>query len=214
MDDEDYEEWLDGYKEHGLTWEEWKNRSANGVLKQYKKGDKVFITEQALNKMKVIDPNGYSDEAISNAFLRRKELLSYAKESNESNEVVGVININNGKFSDFVKGNKNSVDFLLSPEIYHMIMSNEKQSLELIHNHPGLSYFSLNDINVFMMYNSIKTISIVTNQGKTWYINKLDSFDFSKARETMKELLDKYSDFDEIVEKFLKKGYTFGVERN
>ena len=26
MDDEDYESWLDGYKEHGLSWEEWNQR--------------------------------------------------------------------------------------------------------------------------------------------------------------------------------------------
>ena len=32
MDDEDYESWLDGYKEHGLSWEEWIGIHKSGAL--------------------------------------------------------------------------------------------------------------------------------------------------------------------------------------
>lgn len=78
----------------------------------------------------------------------------------------------------------------------------------------GLSYFSMNDINIFMIYPSIKTMMIVTNQGKTWYINKLDNFNFEEAKSVMKDALEKYKDKDVAIEKFLKKGYSFGIERN
>ena len=49
MDDEDYETWLDGYKEHGLTWEEWRGKLTNNRFVSNKLGNKkVFITEQAI----------------------------------------------------------------------------------------------------------------------------------------------------------------------
>lgn len=214
MDDDEYNAWLDSYKDHGVTWDEWKKISVQESLQQHKTGEKVLITDQAIDKIKAIRPKGYTDEAIANTLARRKELLQYAKEQNNSDEVVSIAHIKNNNFTNFVKGNRDSVDFLRDTDTFHMLISSEDRSLELIHNHPGLSYFSLNDINVFMTYPSIKTMSIITNQGKTWYINKLGNFDFSKAQETMKELINQYSDLDDIVEKFLKKGYTFGVERN
>ena len=38
MDDEDYEGWLDGYKEHGLTWEEWRNSKVSEKGNSYRAG--------------------------------------------------------------------------------------------------------------------------------------------------------------------------------
>lgn len=83
----------------------------------------------------------------------------------------------------------------------------------ICHNHPGLTSFSANDINVFFIYKSIKIMSIVTNQGKVKYISKLDNFSISKAREIMSDLRKKYNDDVELcVENLLKQGYNFGIE--
>lgn len=213
-----YEKWLDGLAngEHNLRFDEWKSIDFNTQIEQHKKGNKVNITSQAINKIKNVRPTGYTEDEAHESMLVRQELLSYSKKNNNSNEVLALRKITNIEKTptNFVKGTEDSVDFLGDSDTFHLLVSSDERTLELVHNHPGLSYFSMNDINVFMTYPSIKTMTIVTNQGKTRYINKLDNFNFIEAKSVMKDILEKHKDKDVAIEKFLKKGYSFGVERN
>lgn len=192
-----------------------KNRLIHEDLNQHNKGIVVKITQQAIDKVKYVYPNGYEKIDVENTLKRRKKLLEYSMKFNNSYEVACVMNIKENSFTDFIKGTKDTVDFLGNVDAYHLISSSQPRTLELMHNHPALSYFSLNDINVFMNYPTIKVMTIVTNQGKTWYINKLDAFDLHKAQFVMAELLKKHvGDEDKIIEKFLKRSYDYSVERN
>ena len=188
--------------------------SLNETLSQHKDGDKVFITEQAINKVKKVNPSGYSNENIKLIEQKHIELLKYAREENYSNEVACLVNIKNNKSLNFVKGSVDEINIEGDTDYFHWLRTCEPGSLALLHNHPGLSYFSLNDINMFMKYDSIKTMTIVTNQGKVWYINKNENFNIQKAIETMSDLKDNEKDKDVLVEKFFKKGYYYGVDRN
>ena len=87
------------------------------------------------------------------------------------------------------------------------------QSLEVIHNHPGLSYFSLPDILYFLKWDSIGMLTIITNQGKTWYLRKTANFNRSAAFTKISELSKKYKG-DALVDKFLKNSNNVGIERN
>ena len=99
--------------------------------------------------------------------------------------------------------------------MYHLLRTSEPQSLELLHNHPGLSYFSMPDIWFFLQYDSIKTMTIVTNKGNVWYMNKNDGYDRSGAYALMRKIVkEKGADYDAVVEKFLKQSYNLGIERN
>lgn len=213
-----YEQWLNGLAngEHSLRFDEWKSIDFNTQIEQHKKGNKVNITSQAINKIKNVRPTRYTEDEAHESMLVRQELLSYSKKYNNSNEVLALRKITNTEKTptNFVKGTEDSVDFLGDSDTFHLLVNSSNRSLELVHNHPGLSYFSMNDINIFMIYPSIKTMMIVTNQGKTWYINKLDNFNFEEAKSVMKDALEKYKDKDVAIEKFLKKGYNFGIERN
>lgn len=213
-----YEKWLNGLAngEHSLRFDEWKSIDFNTQIEQHKKGNKVNITSQAINKIKNVRPTGYTEDEAHESMLVRQELLSYSKKYNNSNEVLALRKITNTEKTptNFVKGTEDSVDFLGDSDTFHLLVNSSNRSLELVHNHPGLSYFSMNDINIFMIYPSIKTMMIVTNQGKTWYINKLDNFNFEEAKSVMKDILEKHEDKDVAIEKFLKKGYSFGIERN
>ena len=217
-DRKEYEKWLDGLAngEHSLRFDEWKSIDFNTQIEQHKKGNKVNITSQAINKIKNVRPTGYTEDEAHESMLVRQELLSYSKKYNNSNEVLALRKITNTEKTptNFVKGTEDSVDFLGDSDTFHLLVSSDERTLELVHNHPGLSYFSMNDINVFMTYPTIKTMTIVTNQGKTWYINKLDNFNFVEAKSVMKDIVEKYKDKDVAIEKFLKKGYSFGIERN
>lgn len=217
-DRKEYEKWLNGLAngDHDLRFDEWKSIDFNAQIEQHKKGNKVNITSQAINKIKNVRPTGYTEDEAHESMLVRQELLSYSKKYNNSNEVLALRKITNTEKTptNFVKGTEDSVDFLGDSDTFHLLVSSDERTLELVHNHPGLSYFSMNDINVFMTYPTIKTMTIVTNQGKTWYINKLDNFNFVEAKSVMKDIVEKYKDKDVAIEKFLKKGYSFGIERN
>lgn len=199
-DRKEYEKWLDGLAngEHNLRFDEWKSIDFNTQIEQHKKGNKVNITSQAINKIKNVRPTGYTEDEAHESMLVRQELLSYSKKYNNSNEVLALRKITNTEKTptNFVKGTEDSVDFLGDSDTFHLLVNSSNRSLELVHNHPGLSYFSMNDINIFMIYPSIKTMMIVTNQGKTWYINKLDNFNFEEAKSVMKDALEKYKDKD------------------
>lgn len=182
-------------------------------LEQHKDGDKVFITEQAIQKIRPIYLKDYTDENVNFSFQIRKELLEFAREKNNSDECACIIDLINNRKSNFITGDKISVDIFANPDIYHLIHTSSENTLELTHNHPGLSDFSANDINIFMKYRSIKSISIVTNQGKTLILNKTNRFDLKKAGKAMNESLEKAESIDQAIENFLKKCYSFGVER-
>ena len=42
----------------------------------------------------------------------------------------------------------------------------------MLHNHPGQSGFSLNDLGLYIKQNSVQTITIVTNKSQVKYITK------------------------------------------
>ena len=73
----------------------------------------------------------------------------------------------------------------------------------------------MNDIFVFMHYDAVRTMSIVTNQGKVWTISKTAEFDFAAAKESMSRAIAKSSgNKDRAIEIFLKECYNYGVERS
>lgn len=147
-----YEKWLDGLAngEHNLRFDEWKSIDFNTQIEQHKKGNKVNITSQAINKIKNVRPTGYTEDEAHESMLVRQELLSYSKKYNNSNEVLALRKITNTEKTptNFVKGTEDSVDFLGDSDTFHLLVNSSNRSLELVHNHPGLSYFSMNDINI------------------------------------------------------------------
>lgn len=183
------------------------------VLAQHKAGSHVDITPQAIQKVRNIRPKGYTKSSAEYATSIRRELLGIARDKNQSKEVASLIDLENLVASGYVLGSNQDVNILADAQAFHMLATGPESSLELAHNHPGLSYFSLNDIAVFLQYPAIKAMTVVTNQGTTWYINKTDNFSRVKAFSLLSELSKKYKD-DELVEKFLKKGNTVGIERN
>lgn len=189
------------------------NNPSTSNLAQHKAGSHVDITTQAIQKVQNITPKGYTQASADYATTVRRELLRVARDKNQSKEVASMIDLENLVSSGYVLGTGQEVNILADAQAFHMLATGHEYSLELAHNHPGLSYFSLNDIAVFLQYPAIKTMTVITNQGTTWYINKTDSFSRTKALSLLSDLSKKYKD-DELVEKFLKKGNTVGIERN
>ena len=159
------------------------------ALRQKNRGKKVSITDIAIQKVPLVAPNGADHQTAFFIQETHKELLRFAQTQNTSNEVACLLDLTTGEKLDFVKGDQVSVDVEADAASYHWLQSKSPKSLMLCHNHPGQSYFSMNDISVFMYYPQIKSLSIVTNQGKVWHITKLDRFDFDEARRAMENAI-------------------------
>ena len=154
-------------------------------LEQAKKRDrKIFITDVAINKVDLVKPKDFSDTQASLMKSKHKELLSVAKNQNDSDEVLFIENLD---FNNEVRilGDEFVVSPGKNPFAVSVIANAKRQSLVYLHNHPSTNTFSVGDIDTFVCERAIKAISVVTNQGEVYILNKLDNYSFDGTRETL-----------------------------
>ena len=184
------------------------------TLRQKNRGKKVAITAIAVEKVPKVVFGGISEEMAKTVQQAHKDLLICAKDHNDSNEVAALLDLSTGERLPFVKGDSVSVNIEADAESYHWLRTKPERSIMLLHNHPGQSYFSMNDLSLFMHYDSVGIMSITTNQGKVWYIHKTVQFDIDSARRAAQNAFaEANGNKSKAVEIFLKKCYGYGVER-
>jgi hypothetical protein len=184
-------------------------------LRQKNRGQKVFITDQAIQKVPLVAPNGADHQTALFIQETHRELLKFAQSQNDSNEVACLLDLTANEKLPFVKGDQTSIDIEKDAASYHWLRSKSPRSVMLCHNHPGQSYFSLQDVAVFLKNDSIGTMSIVTNQGKVWTISKTAHFDYDAAfAELRKYRGAAEKEWDDVIDNFLKNGYTYGIGRS
>ena len=184
------------------------------ALRQKNRGQKVTITDIAIQKVPLVAPNGADHQTAFFIQETHKELLRFAQKQNDSNEVACLLDLTTGEKLDFVKGDQISVDIERDAASYHWLRHSPEKSLMLCHNHPGQSYFSDSDLVLFLEHEAIGTLSIVTNQGKVWTISKTQGYNFKTAFSEFKKcILTSNGNHDKAIDSFLKNGYNYGVER-
>lgn len=184
-------------------------------LRQKNRGQKVFITDQAIQKVPLVAPNGANHQTALFIQETHRELLRFAQKQNDSNEVACLLDLPANEKLPFVKGDQATIDIEKDAASYHWLRSKSPGSIMLCHNHPGQSYFSLQDVAVFLKNDSIGTMSIVTNQGKVWTISKTSRFDYDAAfAELRKYRGAAEKEWDDVIDNFLKNGYTYGIGRS
>ncbi len=184
------------------------------ALRQKNRGQKVAITDIAIQKVPLVAPNGADHQTAFFIQETHKELLRFAQKQNDSNEVACLLDLTTGEKLDFVKGDQISVDIERDAASYHWLRNSPEKSLMLCHNHPGQSYFSDSDLVLFLEHEAIGTLSIVTNQGKVWTISKTQGYNFKTAFSEFKKcILTSNGNHDKAIDSFLKNGYNYGVER-
>ena len=184
------------------------------ALRQKNRGQKVAITDIAIQKVPLVAPNGADHQTAFFIQETHKELLRFAQKQNDSNEVACLLDLTTGEKLDFVKGDQISVDIERDAASYHWLRHSPEKSLMLCHNHPGQSYFSDSDLVLFLEHEAIGTLSIVTNQGKVWTISKTQGYNFKTAFSEFKKcILTSNGNHDNAIDSFLKNGYNYGVER-
>lgn len=176
-------------------------------------GQKVNITEQAISKVKMVRVPGLSEIESRNIQIKHKELLNDSMRNNNSDETMYILK---GSYQVSIYGNRVSVNPNISTDAVFLLNSSPNRSLDVLHNHPGLSSFSMNDLNFFMSNQSVRTLTIVTNQGKVMYITKTDVYNHLACRKETQKIYIEFKEGliksqDELVEKMLKSFYNHGV---
>lgn len=111
-------------------------------------------------------------------------------------------------------------EFVVSPAknpfAVSIIANAKRQSLVYLHNHPSTNTFSIGDIDTFVCERAIKAISVVTNQGEVYILNKLDNYSFDGTRKLLTEIYNSYPeeeiDDKDYVKKFLRRCREGGIE--
>ncbi|MCM1166435.1 MAG: hypothetical protein NC299_13395 [Lachnospiraceae bacterium] len=197
-------------RKHGII------KSGSGEMEQAKKRDhKVYITDTAIEKVGAVRLSDFSDKQISDMQNMHKELLRIAKDKNDSNEVLFISSLD---FISYVTvfGSEHTVEPGRNPFAVSVAANSPKYSLVYMHNHPSTNTFSLADIDTFVCDGVVKVMSVVTNQGEVYVLNKTTDFDYDKARRLLFDINASLPDDKDIghnfVKEFLKRCSEGGME--
>lgn len=185
-----------------------------------KRTEKVYITDIAIQKVPYIKYKNLSEE--QNHIMRQlaRDVLALAREYNNSNEVAITCDI--GADSPLEEygisyGTEHGVQITSDTLSNHILTSADSVSVVILHNHPSTQTFSLEDIRFFLVYSTVKNISVVTNQGTVHYLYKDEKYDFYKAFSLFKGIAAKAAkvktakEHYDLAVDFLKKCDTAGL---
>ena len=99
---------------------------------------------------------------------------------NDSNEVGMLVNLQDWT-NIMINGTENGVTLKKDKAASNLICTAPKNSLLFFHNHPKNSCFSEKDLESFMISDAIKMMSVVCNNGRLYYLIKMDTFDKCEA---------------------------------
>lgn len=144
------------------------NSSKGDILKEESKKSITPITDKAIERVPKVDIDGYSEEQRVEIQKQHKELLKFSKEHNQNKEVAFVFREDLTDKTPLL-GADDHLDFGTS-------LSGKGNNLMILHNHPRNSSFSDVDISLFKNLKSLKTLTIVKNNGDVEFITKGDNF--------------------------------------
>lgn len=145
-DDESYEEWLDTYKEHGMSFEEWKfSRESEESKKKYLYKDTVVKKSLLKSSAYRKKFNQISDSTKINRIVWNisKDILKHR--SGTRFEDLAFINIVNGQYAVNKDYDVESKAKMNKP-MKQLLEESGPGTIIAIHNHPGSSVPSLADL--------------------------------------------------------------------
>lgn len=181
--------------------------SGSGIIKEQSKKEISVITDKAINRVPCVSIAGYTEQQNKYIQQQHKELLNFARSKNSSNEVAFVFS------SDF----STRKEFLGSDDRISYSSSGLGMNIVVLHNHPRNSSYSLNDVIEFVSNSSIKTLTIVKNNGVVETLTKLQTVDKEKLLLELNRLVKKKvkngldSEYDKVVREFLTKKSEGGI---
>lgn len=173
------------------------------ILKEDSEEPITTITDNAINRVRKVNVDGYTDEQCNEIQKQHKELLRFSKEHNQNKEVAFVFREDLTDKTPLL-GADDHLDFGTS-------LSGKGNNLMILHNHPRNSSFSDVDISLFKNLKSLKTLTIVKNNGDVEFITKGDNFNdevFKLEYNRLKKKMVKNNtdaEYDKFISKLLNK---------
>lgn len=181
----------------------------SGIIKEKSKKPITPITDKAISRIPKVDIEGYTEEQCLEIQKQHKELLKFSKEQNENKEVAFVLKNDVPKMiTEPIKGTDEKIDFGSALQ---------GKDLFVMHNHPRNSSYSLNDIIEFIKNDSIKTFTIVKNDGNIEVLTKLKGYDRLSLLTELQRMGKKRiktgsdSEYRKVIDKFLSKHQEGGL---
>ena len=106
---------------------------------------------------------------------------------------------------------EHSVDPCMNTVAYHLISASFECVVIVLHNHPSLSKFSLEDVKFFLSNGTVKMMVVITNLGNISYLVKKDAYNRKKAIEIYNHAVSVHNegnnlhDYQKAVSYFLSK---------
>lgn len=179
------------------------------IIKEKSKKPITPITDKAISRISKVDIEGYTEEQCLEIQKQHKELLKFSKEQNEDKEVAFVLKNDVSKMiTEPIKGTDEKIDFGSALQ---------GKDLFVMHNHPRNSSYSLNDIIEFIKNDSIKTFTIVKNDGNIEVLTKLKGYDRLSLLTELQRMGKKRiktgsdSEYRKVIDKFLSKHQEGGL---
>lgn len=179
------------------------------IIKEKSKKPITPITDKAISRIPKVDIEGYTEEQCLEIQKQHKELLKFSKEQNENKEVALVLKNDVSKMiTEPIKGTDEKIDFGSALQ---------GKDLFVMHNHPRNSSYSLNDIIEFIKNDSIKTFTIVKNDGNIEVLTKLKGYDRLSLLTELQRMGKKRiktgsdSEYRKVIDKFLSKHQEGGL---
>ena len=192
-----------------ITAESVAKSGKSGIIKEKSKKPITPITDKAISRIPKVDIEGYTEEQCLEIQKQHKELLKFSKEQNENKEVAFVLKNDVSKMiTEPIKGTDEKIDFGSALQ---------GKDLFVMHNHPRNSSYSLNDIIEFIKNDSIKTFTIVKNDGNIEVLTKLKGYDRLSLLTELQRMEKKRiktgsdSEYRKVIDKFLSKHQEGGL---
>lgn len=168
-----------------------KEKLSTNELEMAKKRDhKIIITDEAIQKVPLVKYKEIPESEYLMLQELAREVLTISKNDNDSNEVALTYSLDyrnliaEGKeFMGVALGDEHSVDPCMNTVSYHLITASFECVVIVLHNHPSLSKFSLEDVKFFLKNETVKMMVVVTNLGSISYLVKKDKYNRKKAIE-------------------------------
>lgn len=183
-----------------------------------KRNHKIMITNQAIEKVPLVKYKEIPETEYQMIQDFAKEVLRVSMEKNDSNEVALTYSLSyrdliaqGQEYMGIALGDEHSVDPCMNTVAYHLITAALDCVVIVLHNHPSLSKFSLEDIKFFLHNSSVKMMVVITNLGSISYLIKKDNYGHKGAVDIYNEAVSmhnegsKVRDFQKAVSYFLSK---------
>ena len=156
-----------------MAFKEWKEKygAPQEGLASGKTGEKAAIEQKTIDGMAAFAYPGMTKAQNQTMQARQKELLAYAMAENNSDEVAFLLDDKLNRIG-VIKGDERSVDV---NEAMKGLLG--LKNLQMLHNHPRGSSFSMNDVITLLDYDCMRGISLITNRGRIETLQKTGKCD-------------------------------------